>query len=423
VAIGIYVLFAGVGMVVGALENFRGLLYQRNLLLLAVYSSLSIFAYAGFSNLLPALLTHLGVSREVIGPLFSLERLLVFMLAILMLYLSLHIGGRVLYLMPFITVLYGILLQVFASSNSVIVISILTPLITGLYLSLRPLNRSLINLLVDVKTLGLYVGLLSSISVLSSAMSSMLYGFLLQRVGLQEATYVILLFVAFMLITQVMLIRSVIKAQQYPKHSIESVKLSERILPKGFVLRDFVLLVSALSQLVEAGIAVYISVALWDILRDFSVIGFAISISYISNVILSPFMGHLSDKISKPLYLMGISLCILASSYHLLALGYSIPWLAFIALILSTTASTLFSPNIQIYVKKLSIMPQLYFSSLEFMGSLTGMLAPLLASIIIANTNLQNYLTLMAISELIFGITLITKAFLSRKGDERQKFG
>lgn len=403
-------------MVVGALENFRGLLYQRNLLLLAVYSSLSIFAYAGFSNLLPALLTHLGVSREVIGPLFSLERLLVFMLAILMLYLSLHIGGRVLFLMPFITVLYGILLQVFASSNSVIVISILTPLITGLYLSLRPLNRSLINLLVDVKTLGLYVGLLSSISVLSSAMSSMLYGFLLQRVGLQEATYVILLFVAFMLIMQVMLIRSVIKAQQYPKHSIESVKLSERILPKSFVLRDFVLLVSALSQLVEAGIAVYISVALWDILRDFSVIGFAISISYISNFILSPLMGHLSDKISKPLYLMGISLCILASSYHLLALGYSIPWLAFIALILSTTASTLFSPNIQIYVKKLNIMPQLYFSSLEFMGSLTGMLAPLLASIIIANTNLKSYLTLMAISELIFGITLITKAFLNRGG-------
>lgn len=269
-------------------------------------------------------------------------------------------------------------------------------------------------MLVDVKTLGLYVGLLSSISVLSSAMSSMLYGFLLQRVGLQEATYVILSFVAFMLITQVMLIRSVIKAQQYHKHSIESVKLSERILPKSFVLRDFVLLVSALSQLVEAGIAVYISVALWDILRDFSVIGFAISISYISNVILSPLMGHLSDKISKPLYLMGISLCILASSYHLLALGYSIPWLAFIALILSTTASTLFSPNIQIYVKKLNIMPQLYFSSLEFMGSLTGMLAPLLASIIIANTNLQNYLTLMAISELTFGITLITKAFLNR---------
>jgi len=67
-------------MVVGALENFRGLLYQRNLLLLAVYSSLSIFAYAGFSNLLPALLTQLGVSREVIGPLFSIERLLVFML-------------------------------------------------------------------------------------------------------------------------------------------------------------------------------------------------------------------------------------------------------------------------------------------------------------------------------------------------------
>jgi hypothetical protein len=127
-------------------------------------------------------------------------------------------------------------------------------------------------------------------------------------------------------------------------------------------------------------------------------------------------MGHLSDKISKPLYLMGISLCILASSYHLLSLGYSIPWLAFIALILSTTASTLFSPNIQIYVKKLNIMPQLYFSSLEFMGSLTGMLAPLLASIIIANTNLQNYLTLMAISELIFGITLITKAFLNRGG-------
>jgi MFS family permease len=403
-------------MVVGALENFRGLLYQRNLLLLAVYSSLSIFAYAGFSNLLPALLTQLGVSREVIGPLFSLERLLVFMLAILMLYLSLHIGGRVLFLMPFITVLYGILLQVFASSNSVIVVSILTPLITGLYLSLRPLNRSLINLLVDVKTLGLYVGLLSSISVLSSAMSSILYGFLLQRVGLQEATYVILLFVAFMLITQVMLIRSVIKAQQYHKHSIESVKLSERILPKSFVLRDFVLLVSALSQLVEAGIAVYISVALWDILRDFSVIGFAISISYISNFILSPFMGHLSDKISKPLHLMGISLCILASSYYLLSLGYSIPWLAFIALILSTTASTLFSPNIQIYVKKLSIMPQLYFSSLEFMGSLTGMLAPLLASIIIANTNLQNYLTLMAISELTFGITLITKAFLNRGG-------
>jgi hypothetical protein len=158
------------------------LLIKRELFLLITYVAFYTFIYAGFSNILPAILAYKGVSIEVIGIAYSLEKALVLLLSMIMLIFS--IRQKVFYLMPFILILYGTLIAIFAMVKDPLLMAILVPLITGAYLSLRPFNRVLVNTLVGMRTLGFFVGILSSASLLVSIVSTLIYGFLLEKLGL-----------------------------------------------------------------------------------------------------------------------------------------------------------------------------------------------------------------------------------------------
>lgn len=303
-----------VTMVVGTLLT---LLIKRELFLLITYVAFYTFIYAGFSNILPAILAYKGVSIEVIGIAYSLEKALVLLLSMVMLIFS--IRQKVFYLMPLILILYGTLIAIFAMAKDPLLMAILVPLITGAYLSLRPFNRVLVNTLIGMRTLGFFVGILSSASLLVSIVSTLIYGFLLEKLGLLVSIIVLLILLLPTLVTQLSLILVVFRVSTQYTSDAESMISLKRI---KLVMLDPVLLILSLTQLIEVGIAVYISVILWNLLKDFSIVSLALSIAYFMNLILSPIMGRMSDKVFKPLTFMGTSLCVLALSYITLSLSY-----------------------------------------------------------------------------------------------------
>jgi len=390
-------------MVVGTLLT---LLIKRKLLLLITYVAFYTFIYAGFSNILPAILAYKGVSIEVIGIAYSLEKALVLLLSMVMLIFS--IRQKVFYLMPFILILYGTLIAIFAMVKDPLLMAILVPLITGAYLSLRPFNRVLVNTLVGMRNLGFFAGILSSASLLVSIVSTLIYGFLLEKLGLLVSIIVLLILLLPTLVTQLSLILVVFRVSTQYTSDAESMISLKRI---KLVMLDPVLLILSLTQLIEVGISVYISVILWNLLKDFSIVGLALSIGPFMNLILSPIIGRMSDKVFKPLTLMGISLCVLALSYITLSLSYIHTFLVFIALVLSGITPSIFIPNLHIYVKSLNVSYTTYFSSLELLSSLTGVISPFIAAMIISRVGFQTFLELYAIGEFLFGLTLLIKAF------------
>gem|GEM_PF-1050632 len=400
---GTYVLLEDVTMVVGTLLT---LLIKRKLLLLITYVAFYTFIYAGFSNILPAILAYKGVSIEVIGIAYSLEKALVLLLSMVMLIFS--IRQKVFYLMPFILILYGTLIAIFAMVKDPLLMAILVPLITGAYLSLRPFNRVLVNTLVGMRNLGFFAGILSSASLLVSIVSTLIYGFLLEKLGLLVSIIVLLILLLPTLVTQLSLILVVFRVSTQYTSDAESMISLKRI---KLVMLDPVLLILSLTQLIEVGISVYISVILWNLLKDFSIVGLALSIGPFMNLILSPIIGRMSDKVFKPLTLMGISLCVLALSYITLSLSYIHTFLVFIALVLSGITPSIFIPNLHIYVKSLNVSYTTYFSSLELLSSLTGVISPFIAAMIISRVGFQTFLELYAIGEFLFGLTLLIKAF------------
>jgi hypothetical protein len=382
------------------------LLIKRELFLLITYVAFYTFIYAGFSNILPAILAYKGVSIEVIGIAYSLEKALVLLLSMIMLIFS--IRQKVFYLMPFILILYGTLIAIFAMVKDPLLMAILVPLITGAYLSLRPFNRVLVNTLVGMRTLGFFAGILSSASLLVSIVSTLIYGFLLEKLGLLVSIIVLLILLLPTLVTQLSLILVVFRVSTQYTSDAESMISLKRI---KLVMLDPVLLILSLTQLIEVGISVYISVILWNLLKDFSIVGLALSIGSFMNLILSPIMGRMSDKVFKPLTLMGISLCVLALSYITLSLSYIHTFLVFIALVLLGITPSIFIPNLHIYVKSLNVSYTTYFSSLELLSSLTGVISPFIAAMIISRVGFQTFLELYAIGEFLFGLTLLIKAF------------
>jgi len=382
------------------------LLIKRELFLLITYVAFYTFIYAGFSNILPAILAYKGVSIEVIGIAYSLEKALVLLLSMIMLIFS--IRQKVFYLMPFILILYGTLIAIFAMVKDPLLMAILVPLITGAYLSLRPFNRVLVNTLVGMRTLGFFVGILSSASLLVSIVSTLVYGFLLEKLGLLVSIIVLLILLLPTLVIQFSLILVAFRVSTQYTSDAEGMISLKRI---KLVMLDPVLLILSLTQLIEVGISVYISVILWNLLKDFSIVGLALSIGSFMNLILSPIMGRMSDKVFKPLTFMGTSLCILALSYIMLSLSYIHTFLVFIALTLVGIAPSIFIPNLHIYVKSLNVSYTTYFSSLELLSSLTGVISPFIAAMIISRVGFQTFLELYAIGEFLFGLTLLIKAF------------
>lgn len=162
----------------------------------------------------------------------------------------------------------------------------------------------------------------------------------------------------------------------------------------------------------------YISVILWDLLEDFAIVGLALSATSLVNLILSPVMGYVSDRISSPLKLIGVSLCIMAVSYFMLSLSYIYVPLAFVALVLSGIVPSIFTPNLHLHAKSLRIQPTTYFTALEFLSSIVGIVSPLIAAMVIARVGFQTFLTLYATGELLLALTLLAIA-LRRKFESR----
>jgi predicted MFS family arabinose efflux permease len=379
-----------------------------------VYGVLLTLIYAGFSNMLPAILAYRGVSVEVIGAIYSLEKALVLTLSMVMLTISTR--QAVFYMMPLILILYASLIVAFVLIEDPLTASVLVPLITGAFMSLRPLNRALVNILVDVRLLGLVSGLLNSVALLTSTISTATYGLLLRELGLRNSILVLLTLMIPTLATQLLLVSAVPReVTQYKPGASNLVSL---LRGARSVFLEPLLLVLSLTELVEGAIAVYISVILWNLLKDFAIVGLALSAAPLANLVLSPVMGYISDKISRPLELIGVSLCILAVSYYMLSLSYTYTPLAFVALILSGVAPSIFTPNLQLHAKSLKIQSTTYFTALEFLSSITGILSPLIAAMVIARTGFETFLALYAIGELLVSLTLLAIA-LRRKAKSR----
>jgi MFS family permease len=230
----------------------------------------------------------------------------------------------------------------------------------------------------------------------------------LEKLGLLVSIIVLLILLLPTLVIQLSLILVAFRVSTQYTSDAEGMISLKRI---KLVMLDPVLLILSLTQLIEVGISVYISVILWNLLKDFSIVGLALSIGSFMNLILSPIMGRMSDKVFKPLTFMGTSLCILALSYITLSLSYIHTFLVFIALTLVGIAPSIFIPNLHIYVKSLNVSYTTYFSSLELLSSLTGVISPFIAAMIISRVGFQTFLELYAIGEFLFGLTLLIKAF------------
>ena len=369
-------------------------------ILLLAYTAFLVLSYSGFSNMLPALLAVRGVSVEAIGGAYALEKAVVAAVSFTALALSTY--RRAYAAMPLLTILYGLLLALFAKVEDPRLLVLLVPLITGVYMSLRPFNRSLVNALVEGRRLGLAAGALSSISTLIAAISTALFGALLQYLGLANSIFVLLFFLAAALIMQAILVRAVSRPPEAPRPSAKA--------PREVVL-DLVLLLSAISEFFEAAVAVYGSIILWDLLGGPLPAGVALSLGYVVGVALGPMMGALSDKLDKPVALMGLSTAMIASSYFLLSYGYVDAGAVYAAIALMGAAPALYIPNLQRYVKHVTntrgMDPAAYFSAYELFTSLAGIPAPLAAALLIAHSGFQGFLFVYALGTLIIGLLLI----------------
>lgn len=312
-------------------------------ILLLAYTAFLVLSYSGFSNMLPALLAARGVSVEGIGGAYALEKAVVMAVSFAAFALSTY--RKAYAAMPLLTILYGLLLALFAKVEDPGLLVLLVPLISGVYMSLRPFNRSLVNALVEGRRLGLAAGALLGMSTLIAAISTALFGALLQYLGLVNSIFVLLFFLAVALITQTILVRAVLRLPEAPRPSTKA--------PRAVVL-DLVLLLSAISEFFEAAVAVYVSIILWDLLGGPLPTGVALSLGYVIGVALGPIMGALSDKLDKPVALMGLSTVIIAFSYFFLSYGYVDVKAVYASIALTGVAPALYIPNLQRYVKRVT---------------------------------------------------------------------
>ncbi|MCC6016654.1 MAG: hypothetical protein LM582_06400 [Desulfurococcaceae archaeon] len=150
------------------MDTAKTLLKEFKIVLFIVYIALITLIHSGLSGMLPAILVYRGVPEGVVGAVFSLEKILVLLLSSATTFLSIRIKEKTLLLMPLLLLFYTISMLIFISTENILLIAILAPVITGLYLALSPFNRVMINILVDSEYLGFFTGILNSISSLFS---------------------------------------------------------------------------------------------------------------------------------------------------------------------------------------------------------------------------------------------------------------
>ena len=392
------------------MDTAKTLLKEFKIVLFIVYIALITLIHSGLSGMLPAILVYRGVPEGVVGAVFSLEKILVLLLSTATIFLSIRIKEKTLLLMPLLLLFYTISMLIFISTENILLIAILAPVITGLYLALSPFNRVMINILVDSEYLGFFTGILNSISSLFSAISIAIYGFLISILGLQRTMFYFLIFIVPTLVIQLSLVRTTLRSYGYTDINIANISSLRNM---RLLFKDFILIINTLHALIDIGASIYLGVVLWDIVKDFKIIGLIFAAYYILQIFISPFAGSLSDRYSKPVELIGISLITSALSYFILFLGYiytSIPIMC-LAVIPFAIAPILYIPNIQIYVKNLGSDTVLYFQAINITSSLAGIVSPIIVSTIITRIDIKVFLFIIAIYKIVLGVVTLIKQY------------
>lgn len=381
---------------------------KHEIYILLAYTIFLALSYSGFSNLLPAILKTKGVTLEVIGATYTIEKFAVLIISLEML---LYSAGRRAYLIaPIILICYALLLIVFTMVKDPLVLAILVPIITGIYMSLRPINRALVNTLTSRGRLGTIVGILSTLTFLVSAISTGLYGFLLAFLGLNTSIAILILFISPALIFQIMLIRIVISLYSSPRQ--EEIKLMLSRTTLKIVTSEKLYILLACSTFFESGVPVFISIFLWEILGGPFLTGMILAMNYILYSIMAVTIGALSDKIGKPLLFISISLITISLSYILLGLSELFSTFKLILVILSIVFSSispsLFTPNLQKYVALKREDSLVHFALIEILDSIAAIPGPLVASMLIQRFSYHGYFLLIAVAVFVIGYIILT---------------
>jgi hypothetical protein len=392
------------------MDTAKTLLKEFKIVLFIVYIALITLIHSGLSGMLPAILVYRGVPEGVVGAVFSLEKILVLLLSTTTIFLSIRIKEKTLLLMPLLLLFYTISMLIFISTENILLIAILAPVITGLYLTLSPFNKVMINILVDSEYLGFFTGILNSISSLFSAISIAIYGFLISILGLQKTMSYFLIFIVPTLVIQLSLVRTTLRSYRYTDINITNISSLRNM---KLLFKDFILIINTLHALIDIGASIYLGVVLWDIVKDFKIIGLIFAAYYILQIFISPFIGSLSDRYRKPVELIGISLITSALSYFILFLGYIYTSILImcLAVIPFAIVSILYIPNIQIYVKNLGSDTVLYFQAINITSSLAGIVSPIIVSTMITRIDIKVFLFIIAIYKIVLGVVTLIKQY------------
>ena len=129
------------------------------------------------------------------------------------------------------------------------------------------------------------------------------------------------------------------------------------------LFKGFLLIVDTLLSLIEIGASIYLSVIMWNIVKDFRIIGLTLTAYYILQIFVSLVLSSLSNRYGEPLKLIGISILTLALSYFILLLSYirTLTSIMILAIIPFAIASALYIPNSR-YTPKTRLRHGILFS-------------------------------------------------------------
>lgn len=390
---------------------------KTTIMVLVLYIILLVLGYSGFSKFLPVLLRENGISVEVIGAAFSLEKTVVLGLLILTTILSARIGPGSFKLMHILTLLLGIFLLLFTMAKSTITYIFLVPLFTGVYMGLRPFNKTLVNTIAPRRILGGFVGLLHTVTRASVIVSITLYGVMLELIGTYRSIWILFAFVLGALLLQIIIVKGVITSRRYNSEYNRERKdysLRDSIASLKEIIYNPVIIYIATTFFFEAGVPVYLSIILWDLLGGPLPTSIAFIVIEVGGLFFAPTMGVISDKVNRPVAFIVLSEAVIALGYILLSLGYHVNsyatrmMLVIPALLAFSLSPSLYNPNLHKFVREMARSEAkrlTIFSSIDLLTALLSIPAPLISGILIGVMGYSYYLVAMAL--LVIGVSVV----------------
>ena len=400
------------------------MIINKTTIFLVLYFILIVLGYSGFSKFLPVLLRENGLSIEVIGAAFTLEKSVVLGLLILTTTLSARFGTGSFKLMHILTLFLGILLLLFTMVRSALAYMILVPLFTGVYMGLRPFNKTLVNVFAPRKMLGSFVGLLHAVTRISVIISITLYGVLLEFVGVYRSMWILFSFVLGALLLQIVIVKRVaantLYDREYNLGRNKNYSLRDLIASLKEIVYHPVIIYIATTSFFEAGVPVYLSIILWDLLGGPLPTSLAFIVIELGGLFFAPIIGVISDKINKPIILIILSKTIIAFAYIFLSTGYNInsySWkitLITLALLALSLSPSIYSPNLHKFVRDVAESDAkrlTLFSSIDLLTAFLSIPAPVISGILIGIMGYSYYLLAMALSVISISILFVLVYF------------